>query len=410
MQGLECFLIFFVFLAIVIGAAVYNQTVTQPKLNEAWQTAARDLGLQFTPGDWLRSRCLTGTYRGNSVTVDVYRTGGKNSQTFTRYTVYYPQPLRLGLNLQRRGFFSGLWHLLGGQDIQVGDEAFDTELVVKGRDPDAVIAFLTPRRREEALALLLQFPGSAVEDDKIRCQSHGEQGDPGEIVRTVRRLCAAAGVLTNGAEEEAGDLPEGGETEEVPEVLPAAPPGPPPARQLAAEAPPAFPPPPAPPPPIPEQAPPPPPPPPSPWETAAAPATTGGLTPLRSPPAGGDPALDVAAVCRALFQSDLMTYRIAEVFDRQYKDAVVCWAGVVQEVSSVFFDLPFSSLTGTRAAFLVYEVPGVFGSKVQAVVQLPAGLEGSLRGRLGERLTFTGRLVACDAFVRRLFVAGGQLV
>src|SRR5262245_34621553 len=80
MQGMECFFIFFVILAVVIGVAVYNQTVTQPKLNEAWQTAARELLFQFTPGDWLRSRSLTGGCRGQAVTVDVYRTGGKNSQ------------------------------------------------------------------------------------------------------------------------------------------------------------------------------------------------------------------------------------------------------------------------------------------------------------------------------------------
>jgi hypothetical protein len=116
-------------------------------------------------------------------------------------------------------------------------------------------------------------------------------------------------------------------------------------------------------------------------------------------------------VCKALFQGDLMTYRITEVFDQQYKDALVCWSGTLQEVSSFFFDLPLSHATGTRAAFEIGEVTGVFGSnKVQAVVQLPAGLENDLRGRIGQRLTFAGQLVGCDAFARRLFVADGQLV
>jgi hypothetical protein len=403
MQGMECFVLFFVFAGIIVGLAVYNALVTQPKLNEAWQTAGRDLGLQFTPGDWLRTRCLTGTHRGHAVTVDIYRTGGKNQQTFTRYTVYYPRPLNLGLNVQHRGFFTGLWHLLGGQDIKVGDERFEAELVVQGRDPDAVIAFLTPQRRDAALALLTEYSGCSIDDDKIHWQSNGEESNPTRIVETVRRLSAVAVVLAGDAEDEGDELPEDSEPVEIPEVLPV--------RQPAAEAPPAFPPP-LPPPPPPRQevpAPPPlPPAPPSPWEpAAAAPAVTPAP---HAAVATGDPGLSAAAVCRALFQSDLMTHRIAEVFDRQYKDAAVCWTGVLEEVSSVFFDLPFSNLTGTRAAFLISEAPGTLGSKVQAVVQLPAGLDSTLRGRLGERLTFTGRLVACDAFVRRLFVAGGQLV
>jgi hypothetical protein len=424
------------FFVVAVGIAISVGIATNQKANETWQAAARELGLRFEPGTWLGGRKIQGQYRGQWVKVDVHSTGGKNSQTFTRYQVFYPEPLGLGLRLNRQGFFSNLWQMLGGQDIQVGDGEFDADVVVKGRDPQEVIRFLTPARRARVHRLLLDLQACIIDDDKIHWQKAGLETDRTQLIATVERLCQVARSLTARPEDEP--------SAEVPEVLPAPvarpapgpPPLPPPAEvpevvpvrpyyemPLPSEPPPLpAPAQPEPGPPIPAERetilPPPlppaipePPPVPLPSSPVATPPTPRSPEAAPAAPATGrEWGPSAAEVCDRLFKGEPMTQRVTEQFDQNYKDRPVRWSGVLREVNLFFFDAQFGNQTGTRATFEVHEVAGLFGSnKVQAVVQLPRELESELRGRIGERLTFSGRLVGCDAFLRRLFVAGGQL-
>jgi hypothetical protein len=465
MADMGCVIFFILFVGAAVAIGIFYGIASNQRANQAWQAAAAKMRLPYTSGGWMSGRKIEGQYHGHWIKADVYSTGGKNSQTYTRYEVFFPEPLGLGLRLTRQGFFSNLWHLLGGHDIQVGDPEFDADVVVKGRDPDAVIRFLTPARRARIHRLLLDLQAATIDDEKIHWQRNGIETDSDNLIFAVQRLCKVARSLS-GTEEDPAEvypdvLPAESPAERVPQVLPAVsaatePPEVVPVRpaRSSPEAPPevipvrpyyegVLPTAPGPeleqarvqddwqlderprasePPPF-EESPPPSDKPVAAAAPAAAPvfstppvaATPPNVAPrpaaeFTAPPVPVVSGPDVAAVCKHLFQGDQMTHRITEIFDQHYKGQLVQWSGILQEVSSFFFDMQFSNVTGTRATLEVGEVAGLFGStKIQAVLQLPQGLESSLRDRVGQRLTFTGHLIGCDAFMRRLFVADAQL-
>ena len=112
------------------------------------------------------------------------------------------------------------------------------------------------------------------------------------------------------------------------------------------------------------------------------------------------------AVCGALFSSDVSSLQVTKLFEKHFDGMEVTWTGELERVSSAAFDMVFGSTRFTKATVKLKEMDAGFTSSViRAVLQLPEELEDELRGRTGQPLTFSGRLVRCDAFMRNLFVA-----
>lgn len=92
---------------------------------------------------------ITGTYRKRSLHVFMFTRSsgsGKNrrSTTYTAFTLDVRNPDGFEFHIYEQGFFSTLWTKFGMQDIQIGDEAFDKEYIVKSNDESKVRGMLTP--------------------------------------------------------------------------------------------------------------------------------------------------------------------------------------------------------------------------------------------------------------------------
>ena len=121
---------------VLIVAAVHAHS---RKIEETWQDAANQLGMQFRSGSVMRSKTIQGHLYNNRVEVDTFsKSSGKSSSTYTRYRVHYPEHLRMGLKLKRQGFFAGVAALFGSQDIEVGDPQFDREMKISYTTVEAV--------------------------------------------------------------------------------------------------------------------------------------------------------------------------------------------------------------------------------------------------------------------------------
>jgi hypothetical protein len=79
-----------------------------------------------------------------------------------------------------------------GQDIQVGDAAFDAAFVVKGFDPEEIRARLTPAVREDLIALLAD--GEVTVDDHRLCLAAAAP-EPASLARVLPRLLRVADLL-----------------------------------------------------------------------------------------------------------------------------------------------------------------------------------------------------------------------
>ena len=416
------------FVLVVMPLLVYAAIQRKRKTNEAWNTAAARLSLAFTPGGLTSRRTIFGNTRGNVVLVETYSEGsGKNSTTYTRYTVTFPASLGRGLRLTRQGFLSKVAGWFGSQDIEIGSADFDDDVVVKGRDPRAIIDFMTPARRLRAHRLMQTFTRCEISDNAVTISYLGVERGAEKIVSTVRRVLAVAEEFSGSSDRDghldraieaqrAGNLDEALElvrAVESPDEAAAAD-----VRmlegdilythgqfdeaavafELARDA-------------VPDdgeaEA----------WAERAesrrqvAP-TLPAVEPEALPPSPSADGTTLETVCEALFGTDRMSYEIKQIFEDRFEGKPIRWSGKLDRVSTYAFDGLFGSDPGTKAVFEIYEAGGspYGGRTVQAVVQFPADAIDVLRPRASEQMTFEGTLLSCDAFMRNLFVANGRVV
>jgi hypothetical protein len=144
--------VFFFFALIVVGVAFF--VIRHSKaVNEAWDQAASRLALDFEEG--LSKRRMHGKRSDLSLEI---RTESVSKATWTKYMVKFAKPLPFPIRLQPQGFFSEVRSaFLDRIDIETGDIAFDSRLVIEGKRPEEVRDFLDQRARTAIRNLLARF-------------------------------------------------------------------------------------------------------------------------------------------------------------------------------------------------------------------------------------------------------------
>ena len=200
MAGLLFFIVILVAVSMIVAAVVRSTGNTA----RAWSIAARNLGLSYTPGGLFGSRRIKGRIDGFRVEVDTYtrRSGSRSGPSYTRFVVFYPRSLGLGLRLTKEGFVAGVTRLFGAQDVESGDRSFDSEVLVKGSDPARVRQFLTPARRVRVRRFLLGHPGARIDDAGVRTRLSGVIHSSRRLESIMRSLLRIAWHLTGDREED----------------------------------------------------------------------------------------------------------------------------------------------------------------------------------------------------------------
>ncbi len=439
-------LFFIMFVVAIVAIAIPVAVFSSKKANEAWDGAARQLKMQFTPASLGVKRRIAGRHQGMRVEVDTFtQRHGKHSTTYTRFTVSYPASLGLGLRLSSEGFFSGIKKVFGAQDIEVGDSSFDDAVIVKGSNPQRVIDFLTRARRIRIGRFLASHEGAVISDTQVQWKRRGVVRDTSSLVSRVRRVVDLARCLAEEREEDqqmervleaqhTGRLDEAltlltgtplmtlpmpsGEAEEVEPAGACAAATPPrvegveekilegelfyladrneeakeafagavdrdPEDEEARE-----------------------------WltrlsvepEPPAAPSVPEAV-------AGSPPELDLAEVSVLLFTEGVSSFDVSCRFEKDFQGKSVRGSGVLTEAVAYAFDFVFDDRDGTKATLSMGETDtGAYGRKeVFAILRLPAGAADELASRIGETVNFRGVLKKADGFMRNIFVAEGSL-
>ena len=162
-----------------------------------WLQAASELGLSASGGSGMSRPVLTGTLGGLPITIDTYVVrSGKNSTTYTRYVVGYPQ-LGFDLRLKREHAFSSITKMFGQQDVQIGDDLFDDAFIIKTSDPARARALFTPSVRTGLLRTLASYGTTVVHEDHIVATKIGFESK-GEVLKsTAQRMVATARLLSS---------------------------------------------------------------------------------------------------------------------------------------------------------------------------------------------------------------------
>lgn len=415
-------IVFFIFLSAgMVALFAFIAHFHGKRVEAAWTDTANKLGLRYEPGGFLAGgRQISGNLNGQFVVVDTISRGSGNSRTtYTRFRVRYPNALGLGLRLTREGFFSGIGKFFGMQDIEVGDQAFDDQVMIKGSDPAAIVQFLTPGRRGLIVRALNSFQGLVIGDERIIWERAGTLTDANQITSTVQRLVTTANHMVDspseGPFERAATAHEQGRLDEARKALedvPAEDPGHVDARRMETELLVAN-----------QQ-----------WKEAAPVVAElralepedeevtelEGLVFEHAEPVRnleiedeGDPQIEELSqtakqVCADLFDSERTTIDTSRRFEKLYQNKRTTWTGTLERIDRHTFDIIFGE-EGPVAVFSVYEIPEGFnkGQTVNALLQID-DVE-AIESKIGEQMELTGTLIRCDAFMRNLYLAEGSV-
>ncbi len=396
-----------VFIAIAAVTFVING-IKGGRQRTAWQQAATELGLELRSGKGPGQ--LVGTLRGLPVTVGVeYRGSGDNRSKWTIFEVRHQIP---GPSLRLRkdsigGRFKRAFGF-GGNDLVIGDPAFDEAVAIDSDDPTAVAAFLSPARRMAVLTLFEGYRNAEIGNQRTTAELHGVVGSADDLIGHIRFVTDIAVVVATPGDvdralthqdvgdldraiEEFHELNEVDEPNEFTQLLeleahvanddPVA------AREVlgAVEHPP-------------------------PVVTDWGPvvdALPGGaaapVAPVTTEPGGPGQ----QAVLEDLFVSKRMGFETEAHFLETYQGTVVTWRGTVDRVQELRYDSVFDG-EGTKVSVEIGEFgDGRFIARaVDAVVRLPHG--GDVQR--GDVVEFTGVLVKLDRYMRNLYVDHGELL
>ena len=353
MDGGIFFLIFLIVIA-VIGFSIFHSK----QVSEAWSEAARSLGLGYDAGGFGSSRKITGKHEGHVVVVDTFtRSHGKSSTTYTRYSVMHARPLGLGLNLRREGFFTGVAKAFGAQDIQIGDPAFDSLMLIKGADHQAVINFLTPERRNRIRQAFIELDRLEINDTGALLEVTGAASSSQQIVHVIRRLISLCQVM--------GDAPAS--------VAAAAPVRTAPATLLVPAA------------------------------AIAVPKPAPAPEPQPQPEPEPEPVLTPSEVAMVLFVGDASLAEIEQAFSANFAGLPVEGSGILRDWRPTGYDFDFGAGSCIKATVEVSLAErDSYGRKhAEVVVRLPADAKPAA---IGKDFPFAGKLFKVDGLVRRLFI------
>lgn len=139
--------------AIIFGVVFLAAQFRINRVRETWQSVAARTGLTFHKGSiFLNPPKLTGDYRGRPTELSLIERQDRGGITVVQLEVKNPDLLRLSLSPQ--DLFAGLSKLVGGKDIRLGDEHFDSRFMIQSDEPDAARRVLGDSNLRESLLRL----------------------------------------------------------------------------------------------------------------------------------------------------------------------------------------------------------------------------------------------------------------
>ncbi len=124
-----------------------------PSRKKIWNQLSAEIGAQYKEGGFWKGDKVEGRHGQWTVTLDTYTvSNGKTTIVFTRMRAPYVNPGGFRFTVYRKTVFSAVGKWLGMQDIEVHDELFDRDFIIKGTDEDKVRALFANARIRELIA------------------------------------------------------------------------------------------------------------------------------------------------------------------------------------------------------------------------------------------------------------------
>lgn len=122
-----------------------------PPKEEVWRNLCEEIGADFMDGGfWKGDKVQLRVADAWTITLDLFSVQhGKTRKKYTRLRVPFVSLDDFRFLIYRKGLFTGLGKLLGGQDVEVGDPEFDEAFVIEANHEAKVRAlFANPQIRD----------------------------------------------------------------------------------------------------------------------------------------------------------------------------------------------------------------------------------------------------------------------
>lgn len=144
----------------------FMRSLFGPSTEEVWRQLCVEIGAQFVGGGFWKGNKVQGTHGPWTITLDTYTvSNGKTSTTYTRMRAPFVDPEGFRFVVYRRGIFSDIGKWLGMQDIEIGEEDFDRDFILKSDEETKLRELLGSSKIRE---LISQQPDIyfSVKDDE----------------------------------------------------------------------------------------------------------------------------------------------------------------------------------------------------------------------------------------------------
>ena len=137
-----------------------------PSKDEVWERLAAEIEGDFVKGGFLRGSKVEARAGEWTITLDTFTvSSGHSTVTYTRMRAPYVNRDGFRFKVYRGGIFSEIGKFFGMQDIEVGEDAFDRDFIVKSADESRVRMLLSNPHLRELIALQPEIH-LAVKDDE----------------------------------------------------------------------------------------------------------------------------------------------------------------------------------------------------------------------------------------------------
>jgi hypothetical protein len=137
-----------------------------PSRKEIWRQLSDEIAGRYVEGTFWKGDKVEATHDEWIVTLDTFAVStGKVVIVFTRMRAPYVNPGGFRFTVYRKGVFSGLGKKLGMQDIEIGDEEFDRDFIIKATDESRVRELMSNKRIRDLIALQPDLKFSVRDDE-----------------------------------------------------------------------------------------------------------------------------------------------------------------------------------------------------------------------------------------------------
>lgn len=132
-----------------------------PSKREVWEQLTSEINAEVVDGGFWKGNRVEGRHNNWTIYLDTYTVStGKSSMTYTRMRAPFVNSKDFYFKVYNTGVFSEIGKWLGGQDIEVGYELFDSEYVIQGSDENAVKSLFS---NERIRSLIQELPRVKLE-------------------------------------------------------------------------------------------------------------------------------------------------------------------------------------------------------------------------------------------------------